>query len=88
MPSLITVVANTVAVTDLGVANAAQQMVGQIGTVAGIQLLSTINGGSSDAMPFAAAYVVGGVVAVAGVVAAGFISASRNAVPLRAADAA
>lgn len=88
MPSLITVVANTVAVTDLGVANAAQQMVGQIGTVAGIQLLSTINGGSADAMPFAAAYLVGAVVAGAGVVAAGFISASRRVVPLRVADAA
>ena len=59
MPSLVTVVANTVSTGDLGVANAAQQMVGQIGTVAGIQLLSTLHGGSVDAGPFASAYVVG-----------------------------
>ncbi len=88
MPSLVTVVANTVDVSDLGVANAAQQMVGQIGTVAGIQLLSTINGGSADATPFAAAYLVGAIVAGLGVVAAGFISATRRDTRLTVADAA
>lgn len=88
MPSLVTVVANTVEVGDLGVANAAQQMVGQIGTVAGIQLLSTINGGSGDAAPFAAAYLVGGVVAAGGAVAASFISVRSRAARLRMADAA
>jgi Arabinose efflux permease len=88
MPSLVTVVANTVEVTDLGVANAAQQMVGQIGTVAGIQILSTINGGSADAVPFAAAYLVGAVVAVAGAVATSFISVRGRAAPLRMVDAA
>ncbi len=77
MPSLVTVVANTVDTGDLGVANAAQQMVGQIGTVAGIQLLSTIQGGSDAAGPFAAAYVAGALVAGAGVVATTFIRARR-----------
>lgn len=67
MPSLVTVVANTVEPGDLGVANAAQQMVGSIGTVAGIQLLSTIQGGSEAAMPFIAAYLVGAGVAGVGV---------------------
>jgi len=88
MPSLVTVVANTVETGDLGVANAAQQMVGQIGTVAGIQLLSTIQGGSDSALPFAAAYVAGGVVAVFGVVATTFIRARRPRADLQMVDAA
>ena len=36
----------------------------------GIQVLSTIQGGSTDALPFTAAYLVGGAIAIAGVVAA------------------
>ncbi len=88
MPSLVTVVANTVDVGDLGVANASQQMVAQIGTVAGIQLLSTIQGGSEAAFPFAAAYLVGGGVAVIGVVAASRIAARVSETRARTADAA
>jgi EmrB/QacA subfamily drug resistance transporter len=87
-PSLITVVANTVDAEDLGVANAAQQMVAMIGAVAGIQVLSTIQGGSDAAGPFTAAYVLGGVVAVVGVVAAAFVRSSRRPATLRAVDAA
>jgi hypothetical protein len=86
--SLITVVANTVDPEDLGVANAAQQMVAMIGTVAGIQVLSTIQGGSEDAGPFTVAYLVGGAVAVVAVVAAGFIGRTRSTAGLRVADAA
>jgi EmrB/QacA subfamily drug resistance transporter len=88
MPSLVTVVANTVERGDLGVANAAQQMVGQIGTVAGIQLLSTIQGGSNAAVPFAAAYVAGAVVAAFGVVATTFVRARRPGATTRVAEAA
>lgn len=69
-PSLITVVANTVGPEDLGVANAAQQMVAQIGVVAGIQVLSTIQGGSDASGPFVAAYLVGAVMAVVGLAGA------------------
>jgi EmrB/QacA subfamily drug resistance transporter len=87
-PSLITVVANTVDPEDLGVANAAQQMVAMIGTVAGIQVLSTIQGGSDAAGPFTAAYLVGGAVAVGGVVAAAFVRRARPGASLRAAEAA
>jgi EmrB/QacA subfamily drug resistance transporter len=87
-PSLITVVANTVDAEDLGVANAAQQMVAMIGTVAGIQVLSTIQGGSEASAPFTAAYLVGGVVAVVGVVASAFVRSSRTTARLRAAEAA
>ena len=60
----------------------------QIGTVAGIQVLSTVQGGSSDAVPFAAAYAVGALVAGAGVVAATFIGARSTAARLQVADAA
>jgi EmrB/QacA subfamily drug resistance transporter len=88
MPSLVTVVANTVEAGDLGVANAAQQMVGQIGTVAGIQLLSTIQGGSDAAGPFALAYVAGAVVAAVGVLSTTFIRSRGGAAELRVADAA
>jgi hypothetical protein len=87
-PSLITVVANTVDPADLGVANAAQQMVAMIGAVAGIQVLSTIQGGSEAASPFTAAYLVGGAVAIIGVVASGFVRSSRASARLRAAEAA
>ncbi|MGZ8765045.1 MAG: MFS transporter [Acidimicrobiia bacterium] len=69
-PSLITVVANTVGPDDLGVANAAQQMVSQIGVVAGIQVLSTIQDGSDASGPFVAAYLAGTVLAVIGVLGA------------------
>lgn len=86
-PSLITVVANTVNPEDLGVANAAQQMVAMVGATAGIQVLSTIQGGSEAAGPFSAAYLLGGVVAVVGVVAACFVHSSRRATSLRIADA-
>jgi EmrB/QacA subfamily drug resistance transporter len=87
-PSLITVVANTVDAEDLGVANAAQQMVAMIGAVAGIQVLSTIQGGSDAASPFSAAYLLGGAVAIIGVVAAAFVRSSRTPAALRAVDAA
>ncbi|MGZ8751640.1 MAG: MFS transporter, partial [Acidimicrobiia bacterium] len=69
-PSLITVVANTVGPDDLGVANAAQQMVSQIGVVAGIQVLSTIQDGSDASGPFVAAYLAGTVLAAVGVLGA------------------
>ena len=86
-PSLITVVANAVGAEDLGVANAAQQMVAMIGAVAGIQVLSTIQGGSEASGPFTAAYLVGGLIAVVGVVASAFVRSSRTPERLRASEA-
>ncbi len=88
MPSLVTVVANTVETGNLGVANAAQQMVGQIGTVAGIQVLSTIQGGSESAGPFVVAYAVGAVIAACAVGATTFIAGRRPVAELSVADAA
>jgi len=69
-PSLVSSVANAVDERDLGVANAAQSMVTQIGVVAGIQIMSTIAGGHDDAGPYSAAYLAGGVLAAVGVVGA------------------
>jgi MFS family permease len=85
-PSLITVVANSVPAHDLGVANAAQQMVAQIGTTAGIQVLSTIQGGSSARGPFVWAYLAGAAVGAIGIVAATRLP-RRRATVLRIADA-
>jgi hypothetical protein len=59
-----------------------------IGAVAGIQVLSTIQGGSDAASPFTAAYLLGGAVAIVGVVAAAFVRSSRPPAALRAVDAA
>jgi EmrB/QacA subfamily drug resistance transporter len=79
-PSLISSAANAVEPHRLGVANAAQVMVTQIGVVAGIQVVSTVQGGSGSAGSFTLAYVLGGVIAVAGVFGAAFVrSADRPA---------
>lgn len=67
-PCLVTVAANDVAHDDLGVGNAAQQMMAQIGAVAGIQAMSAVSVGHSTG-GFALAYGIG-VVAALGAVAA------------------
>ncbi|GIU88766.1 MAG: MFS transporter [Acidimicrobiia bacterium] len=78
-PSLVSSVANAVDERDLGIANAAQSMVTQIGVVVGIQVMSTIAAGSRDPGPYTLAYVVGAALAAAGVVGATFVrSAARS----------
>jgi len=67
-PCLVTVAANDVAHEDLGVGNAAQQMVAQIGTVAGIQAMSSVSVGHSSSA-FATAYAIGIVAAIGSVLA-------------------
>jgi hypothetical protein len=62
-PCLVTVAANDVPHEDLGVGNAAQHMVAQIGTVAGIQAMSAVSVAHS-ANGFAAAYALGMAAAV------------------------
>jgi EmrB/QacA subfamily drug resistance transporter len=73
-PSLVSSAANAVPHEDQGVANAAQQMAASIGTVAGIQVLSTIQGGGRTAASFGPAYLVGACMAACGVVAASFLA--------------
>jgi EmrB/QacA subfamily drug resistance transporter len=87
-PSLITSAANAVETESLGVANAAQVMVTQIGVVAGIQVLSTIQGGSSSTESFTLAYLVGGIVAFVGIVGAAFVQSADRPVRLSVAEAA
>jgi MFS family permease len=67
-PSLVTVAANAIPHEDLGVGNAAQQMIAQIGSVAGMQAMSLTAVGLGSA-GFSAAFVVGGVAAAGAVVA-------------------
>jgi EmrB/QacA subfamily drug resistance transporter len=87
-PSLISSAANAVEVQNLGVANAAQVMVTQIGVVAGIQVLSTIQNGATSPGPFTAAYIAGGIVAVGGVIGATFVRSADRPARLRVARAA
>jgi hypothetical protein len=54
-------------------------MVTQIGVVAGIQVLSTLQGGETSASSFTVAYLVGGAMAIVGLVASCFVqSAARQ----------
>jgi len=69
VPSLVTVAANDIDAADFGVGNAAQQMMSQIGAVAGIQTMSSVST-SASTNAFAAAYTVGGVAAFCGLLAA------------------
>jgi EmrB/QacA subfamily drug resistance transporter len=87
-PSLISSAANAVDASSLGVANAAQVMVTQIGVVAGIQVLSTVQGGGSSTGSFTVAYLAGGAVAVLGILGAVFVRSAERPVRLRVAEAA
>src|SRR6266511_2337714 len=87
-PSLISSAANAVETENLGVANAAQVMVTQIGVVSGIQVVSTIQGGASSSGSFTLAYLAGGIVAVVGIVGAAFVQSADRPARLRVAEAA
>jgi EmrB/QacA subfamily drug resistance transporter len=87
-PSLISSAANAVDTASLGVANAAQVMVTQIGVVAGIQVLSTIQGGGSSSGSFTVAYLAGGAVAALSVAGAVFVRSADRPARLRVAQAA
>ncbi|HEX7166640.1 MAG TPA: MFS transporter [Acidimicrobiales bacterium] len=75
-PSISSSVANAVDEDDLGIASAAQQLVAQVGVVAGIQLMSTIREQSGS---FTNAYALGAAVSVLGVVCAAFLRSARRA---------
>lgn len=76
-PALAASVANAVEEASLGVAGAAQQMIVQIGVVAGIQVAQTVQAARAgvDGLvgSFQTTYAVLGAVAVAGVVLAAFV---------------
>ena len=84
-PSVASSVANVVDQSALGTAAATQQLMTQISTVAGIQVIQTVqsslaHGHGQALLPsFHAAFLVGGAVAVGGVVCAVFVrSADRT----------
>jgi EmrB/QacA subfamily drug resistance transporter len=75
-PSISSSVANAVDESDLGMASAAQQLVMQVGIVAGIQVMSTLYAQTGS---FRTPYVVGAVVAIGGVVFAAMLRSFRRA---------
>jgi EmrB/QacA subfamily drug resistance transporter len=82
VPAMNATVANAVDPEDLGVASAASQLMSQIGTVAGIQIMQTVQvareGADGLAGSYHVAYLVGAVVAGIGIVAAGFVRSGGN----------
>jgi EmrB/QacA subfamily drug resistance transporter len=82
-PSMAATVANAVDEDDLGVAGATQQLVTQVGVVAGIQLMQTMQVSTEASLglvgSFHASYLLGGGVAALGIVAAAFVQRSRHA---------
>jgi hypothetical protein len=76
-PSVTASVANAVDDVDLGVASAAQQLMAQIGIVAGIQVMATIQVSAEASAgligSFRQAYVVGAIVSVGAVVCGAFV---------------
>ena len=74
-PSVAASVANAVDDVDLGVASAAQQLMAQLGIVAGIQVMATIQVSASVGLmgSFRQAYLVGALVSVGAVVCGAFV---------------
>ena len=74
-------IANAVDEADLGIAGAAQQMMTQIGVVAGIQLMQTVQVSSVASSGLVGsyhnAYLLGGAVCMLGVVSASFVRRSQ-----------
>ncbi|MCU0268754.1 MAG: MFS transporter [Acidimicrobiales bacterium] len=81
-PAMAAAVANAVDRRDLGVAGASQQMVSQVGVVAGMQLLVTVQQAREPALgldaSYAFAYTAGGVAALAAVAVAFFVRSTAH----------
>jgi EmrB/QacA subfamily drug resistance transporter len=79
-PSMAATIANAVDESDLGVAGAAQQMMTQIGVVAGIQLMQTVQASGEASVglveSYQRAYLLGAAVCVLGIVSAWFVRRS------------
>jgi len=86
-PAIAAAIANSVDEQDLGVVSAAQQMVAQVGVVAGIQILLTVQAAREPvvgaAASFHAAYLVGAAAAAVGVVLAAFVRNTTLRTPTR-----
>jgi len=83
-PSIASSVANAVDDDRLGVASAAQQLMGQVGTVAGIQVMTTVQAArehTAGLVPsFGDAYYVGAAVCVGAVVCAALLRSEVRSV--------
>jgi EmrB/QacA subfamily drug resistance transporter len=83
-PSMAATIANAVEERDLGIAGAAQQMMTQIGVVAGIQLMQTVQAAGERSAglvgSYQRAYLLGAVVCALGVVSAAFVRRSPRIV--------
>ncbi len=81
-PAMAAAVANSVDERDLGVVAAAQQMMSQVGVVAGIQILQTVQAAREPVVggiaSYHTAYLVGAGAAGLGVVAAFFVRSTRR----------
>lgn len=88
-PPLSATVANEFSADDLGTASASQQLANQMGTVAGIQVMQTVQASVAHRAPlltsFHAAYLVGGGVALLAVVAAALMRSTERT-PVAAVD--
>jgi EmrB/QacA subfamily drug resistance transporter len=80
-PAMTAAIANAVEDEDLGVVGAAQQMMSQVGVVAGIQILQTVQAAREASVggigSYHTAYWVGAAAAALGVVAALFVRSTR-----------
>ncbi|MGQ0430834.1 MAG: MFS transporter [Microthrixaceae bacterium] len=79
-PALAASIANAVDESDLGVAGAFQQMMTQLGVVIGIQVMQTVSvvrvASSGEVGAYGEAYLVGGFVALLGLVTSTFVRSS------------
>jgi EmrB/QacA subfamily drug resistance transporter len=84
-PSMAATIANAVDEADLGIAGAAQQLITQVGVVAGIQLMQTVQAARAGAVglidSYQEAYLLGGAVAALGIVSASFVQRTARRRP-------
>lgn len=81
-PAMAAAIANSVDDRDLGVAGGAQQMLSQIGVVVGTQVMVTVQQATAaegGAASYSKGYLVGGLAAVCGLVAATFVRRTVHA---------
>jgi predicted MFS family arabinose efflux permease len=78
MPSLTAIVANAVDEADFGIAGAANQLLAQVGVVAGVQVMQTVQA----ARTFSDAYLLGGLVATIGVLCAVFVRSTDRSLTI------
>lgn len=76
-PAIPTALANSVEQADLGIAAAAERLMGGLGFAAGVTLLTTVYDSTNDPAHFTASFAVGTVLALVAAVAAAFMHGGR-----------